>query len=152
MPEIVAALLVLATAGSALLCATSRGRSQWRETSGRVSHGEVVASRDRARPADAKVRVNYEYQVEGVDYRGEYKGFWPGAGSPNALPLDELERLTKEGHSLRVRYRAEDPGSSQLHFSGRSRSVAMLIFASFVGMVCLAYLLLVYPKWRVARG
>ena len=152
MPEVVGAVLVLATAGCALLYATSMGHERWQEASGRVVRGEAVPSRDLPRPSDKQVRVNYEYRVEGERYTAEYKGYWPSAGSPNALPEDQLEVLTKEGHPLTVLYQIDNPARSQLHVSGQGHRLAYIALTFVAGIACAGYFLLVYPGWRDARG
>ncbi|MBN2309559.1 MAG: DUF3592 domain-containing protein [Candidatus Hydrogenedentes bacterium] len=147
-PELVAVALLVLTAALVTQWWRAVSHPVWEETAGRVVRGEIEVIREHSRPEERRVRLDYAYNVHGVEYTGEYKGFWPAIDSPNALPPDSLERLTEPGHPLVVLYHGGNPAKSRLHYAGTARRVWYGVLALAAGLMALFYCLSVYPVWR----
>lgn len=95
-----------------------------------------------------RVRVAYEYFVNGVRYRGSWTGLWPEANSPNALSAERLQELERPGHPLTVYFDVNSPSTSRIHDT--PYNVGRVYGAAFgAGVVLLVlYAVRVYPAWK----
>lgn len=150
-PEAVLALLVLAVVVPAFLWLQADLATPWERTGGQVVEGEVIPTHYNAERYDEKVSLSYEYTVAGVPYSGRYEGFWPPAGTVNALPHDELKVLERPGYPLIVFYDPRQPARSNIHRqSSFWKNVYAVWFIAALG-VTLLYLVRVYPRVSIFR-
>ncbi len=120
----------------------------WPRAGGRVLTSAIQLTHYNAEVSGAKVRVTYQYEVDGGMFTGEWAGFWPEAGSPNAMAPRQVERQLREGASLIVLYNPANPAQSDLHHPDGARQVlysALLIFGLAVAVF---YCRRIYPAWR----
>jgi len=138
---------------AAIAAATSYVRAyyqpEWRQTAATVLHAEVKDTHYNAQDYRPKVTVSYEYVAGLTTHRGQYVGFWPEMGGPNALVPSELRKLTEPGHTLVAFFDPRDPSRSELH--PHLRGPTLVHFLTTVAGIVLAggYALFVYPRLRV---
>lgn len=148
LPEFLALVLVASVVVFTALWLLSRGAGEWHETPGSVVSGEIVPVRDRPRPEEIRVRVHYTYTAQGLPYTGFYEGFWPAAGSPNALDEGRIEELTQEGRPVTVYFDPLAPDRSKLFFAELDAGGMYLALAVVAGGLTLLYCMVLYPAWR----
>ena len=147
-PEVVGVVLLTLVAAALFVWSRVTFFSNWRETTGYVTQGEVVPPYDRMDPGEPEVRLTYRYEVEGTGYEGRYEGFWPEAGGPNALHGKRVEGLTQPGHGLQVHYDGGHPERSRLLHPGHAAEATYLVLAGALLAVSVGYWLLAYPQLR----
>jgi hypothetical protein len=121
---------------------------EWPATGGWVVSGEVATTHYNAQDYARKVSVAYEYRIGSVTYKGEFVGLWPSVGSPNALPPQEIEAITHQGHPLTVFYNPNDPSRSRLHTRGNENRLSLLLLSGCCVALSGIYCFFVYPVWR----
>jgi len=122
----------------------------WLSTRGRVESAVIYEPAATALAPSQLVRVEYCYNVRGVDYRGIWDGSWPRSYSPNALANGDLPLLTTPGFPLFVWYDPGDPGRSNLH--GEGTWGAALARWAVLGMALGIWLCLVRAYARSKAG
>ena len=120
----------------------------WNRAPGSIVSGVILNTHYNAERYDPKVSAQYQYLVGTVTYQGSYEGFWPEVGSPNALPPDRLEEVSKPGHPLVVSYDPGNPGRSVLHPILQESQLTYFLLTVAGLLVGGGYCLVVYPAWR----
>lgn len=147
-PEVLGLLLLALAAAVVVVWFRVSFFSSWRETTGHVAQGEVVPPYNRMDPREPEVKLAYTYEVDGKQYAGNYDGFWPEGGGPNALLDERVEALTQPGHALRVHYDAEHPERSRLLHPGHAAEATYLVVAAALLFLAGSYWMLAYPRLR----
>ena len=148
LPEVLLVCAMILAVAPLTLVWFSLNQPEWPGTGGWVLSGEIVTTHYNAPDYKQKATVHYEYLIGGASYKGEFVGFWPDVGSPNALPVTELDRLKQKGYPLTVFYNPSDPSQSRLHTRGHDDQLILFLIAGFcVGLAAL-YAFVVYPAWR----
>ncbi len=119
----------------------------WQLAQGVITDVAIEPTHYNAIDVRNKVSVSYSYEVGDADYDGYWQGFWPEAGSPNALASHEIY-LLDEGRAITVLYDPSAPANNELHFTGSAASVqyAMLFVVGLIA--CMFYMTRVYPRLR----
>ncbi|MBX7258281.1 MAG: DUF3592 domain-containing protein [Candidatus Hydrogenedentes bacterium] len=123
-------------------------RPVWNNAPGSILSGKILSTHYNAERYDPKVRAQYQYLVGTVTFQGTFEGFWPEVGSPNALPPDRLEEITKPGHPLVVAYDPANPQRSVLHPLLEESQLKYFLLSVAGLLVGGAYCLIIYPAWR----
>jgi len=124
---------------------------EWPGTGGWVMSGDIVTTHYNAPDYKEKVTVHYEYLVGGGSYKGEFVGLWPEVGSPNALPVTELDRLKNKGYPLVVFYNPAKPSQSRLHTRSQGDPILLVLIAGICVVTAGLYAFVFYPAWRRQR-
>lgn len=147
-PEGVAFILLCLTVVSFVIFWMADDAPEFGMTTGRVLQAAVERSHYNATTYESLVDLAYEYSVNGMPFRGAWKGFWPMSESPNALSKDTIYELKSPDHVLTIYYDLNNPAISSLHATPVvwrkafvSVPVALVIFTLF-------YCARFYPKWR----
>ena len=102
-------------------------QGNWRTTNGVIVKSSIGRTHYNAPDHLVKADVTYEYSVGVSTYQGRWRGAWPEAESPNALPPSRLHELTP-GRSLLILYDPDDPRRSSPHYPGQARLLFALLF------------------------
>jgi len=148
LAEVSALILTVATIVTAALWFRSAAMDAWDITSGAVVGARVHHTHYNAEGTRLKVDCEYEYVVGQQSYRGYWAGFWPDAGSPNALLREELDVL-QPGYALSVYYNTDDPRASDPHMPGSGRSVRYAWVFALTCVITGYYCFRVYPRIRL---
>lgn len=148
LPEFVATLLMGAAIVPITLWLQALPSQVYRITEGSVVHCELHPTHYNATDFEIKVALTYQYVVGTTTYTKTWNGLWPETGSPNALPVEKLDALTKEKFPLTVYYDAERPTDSSLFVEARGYQ---RIYGGLAVAMCglaILYCAVGYPAWR----
>lgn len=148
LPEFLLVCAILLAIVPLTLAWVSLNQPEWPAAGGWVLSGEIVNTHYNAPDYKQKVTVNYEYLVGSANYKGEFIGLWPDVGSPNALPPDELEKITQKGHPLTVFYDPSNHARSRLHTRGHDDRLSLILIAGCCVVLAGVYCFVAYPAWR----
>ena len=149
LAETVALGLVALALTPALLYFRASLEPSWHETTGRVVASNIDPVEYSRDPGSRQVELTYEYRAHGQTFTGTWRGFWPQAHSPNALPEAEVHKL-QPGYSLTIHYDPVQPSQSLLHYTGSVRPVTYGRITIAALALVLVYLGVVYPRWKHA--
>ena len=148
MPEVVGLLLVAAVVVPAWLWWRDTIVGHWQVTSGVVLSADVRSTHYNATDYKPVVTIKYRYSVGGDDYETVWQGLWPEAGSPNALPRDQLTQLQSPGRPLVIFYNPAEPSESSPHESAPFRQITYASVTVLAACVVGWYFLRVFPGLR----
>ncbi|MCC6796406.1 MAG: DUF3592 domain-containing protein [Candidatus Hydrogenedentes bacterium] len=147
-PEVWLVSFVVLALAPAMAWWSEQYQPDWMKTAGNITSVEFQRVHYNAQDYRTKVDVTYDYIVGMGKYLGEFHGYWPEVGSPNALAPSEIEKLKEPKCEVFVFY---DPGNiehSTLHPKDGKSSPLWIVLT--VAGLCIAgaYTFFVYPAWR----
>lgn len=145
VPEFVGLLLVAVVVAPAWLWWRDVLVGSWQITSGSVVACEVRNTHYNAADYRPVVTLHYHYMVAGQELEGVWQGLWPEAGSPNALPRDQLPQLQSPGRPLVIYFNPANPVESSPHEGAPLRQIAYASITVLGVCVVLWYFLRVFP-------
>ena len=146
-PEVLAVVLLVLPAVVGLLWFTQSPYGGWQTAAGTILDCTTRLTHYNAEDNQPKVDATYEYTAGGMQYRGQWSGFWPEADSPNALPAGKLGDL-RPGRSVVVFYNPASPQESDLHYTRDDRRLLYALLFPITLFLAAAYAVNVYPMLK----
>ena len=151
-PELVAFFVVGIAVISAALWAHENFQPNWQESPAVVTYGDVYNRSYSASAIPDQVHVTYQYDVLGQTYTDIWNGYWPQAGSPNALATERLPNLRQRGYPLSIVFDPANPARNVLHYAGTDYAQTYERIGLAAMLLALGYLAKVYPAWKWRRS
>ena len=147
-PEFWLVCLFAATVTPATIWWQQHYKPAWQKTGGVVRSWEISKMHYNALDYRTKAKVEYEYLVGVVKYVGQFEGFWPEVGTPNAVTPAELQAASQIGKELVVYYDPNHPERSQPFQEDTGPGLIWMILSA-AGLACtIFYTFAVYPHLR----
>ncbi len=147
-PEVWLVSLVVIAFAPAMAWWNEQHQPDWVKTSGNVTAAEFQRMHYNAQNYLTKVDVTYDYTVGMGKYSGEFNGYWPEVGGPNALAPSEIETLKEPKREVVVFYNPANVERSTLHPNARKSSPLWIVLTVAGFCIAGAYTFFVYPAWR----
>jgi len=141
-------MLVLVAVGVMFVGPMAIPGTDWRQANGIVTSYYRYQHPTSPDGRPYRVRLDYQFKVDGESFAGHWDGEWPTAHSPNALLEKDLDQLKAEGYSLVVFYDPLDPPRNVLHESGNRIPIWWLRLSIVLAGLVLWFVFIVYPRLK----
>jgi hypothetical protein len=147
-PELWLVCLIVLAVGPPTVWWQRQYKPDWKKTAGHITASESKRVHYNAQDYRMLARVSYEYTVGMAKYTGNFDGFWPEIGSPNALAPAEIDTLKQPKKEVVVFYDPDHAERSTLHLDNTTVSPFWVVLTAAGLAIAGAYTFFVYPAWR----